>query len=105
MKNVESYNIRKIFIIVFIMSNDTLQIMTYQQRYYVKKRRLEKGIQYYKKTNEGNKKWLVINTSYCLKKKIKIQSMVEINIRIPLKKTKQKIKYKKNSDRIHGKRT
>ena len=31
--------------------------------------------------------------------------MVEINIRIPLKKTKQKIKYKKNSDRTHGKRT
>ena len=31
--------------------------------------------------------------------------MVEINIRIPLKKTRQKIKYKKNSDRIHGKRT
>ena len=31
--------------------------------------------------------------------------MVEINIRIALKKTKQKIKYKKNSDRIRGKRT
>lgn len=40
------------------MFNDTLQIMTYQQRYHVKKRRLEKGIQYYKKTNEGNKNGL-----------------------------------------------
>ena len=78
------------------MLNNTPKITTYRQRYRERKRKnvLKKVDGIIKKTKKGYKKWLVIETTHFLMKK-KRESMVEINIRICLKKkTKNKKAWK-----------
>ena len=73
------------------MSYNALETITHQQRYHEKKKKeaQKKVCSIMKKTKKGNIKPLKIDSRYCLKKK---RMWLKINIRIPPKKTKQKIK-------------